>query len=569
MNKINILKNKYAFIIIIIAAIISIPLIINGDGGADFVFHSINAKFFIEEFLSGNLLPRWFKDVNAGCGQSVFYFYPPLAYYIITLFSWTKGISENHNLYFAGFFFFILCLSAYYCYLWLKEFVDKKAAILVAIVCILLPYNFIYNFYVKFGIGEITAFSCSIIALYYATKFAKNDNKAAIGFIFAQSMIILSNLPSAITLFPLAFFFYLLICDKNLKSLLKLLSVIILSILLCAFFLLPLYDLIDYVYVGTNHSISFHGQLNYKNNFISLFSDRTYILCLISLFMLIPSFFMTINIKKNCPDNRLKNLSYTIFALELIIVFLMSRFSSPIWEYITILQKIQFPWRLLNIQGFCFIFISSIYFQTNLQDEKKLNNYIYSFITLFLTLFIYSSEYSRFDIKDSMFAPRFVEGMRKYQDLNVLHYPAEYLPKYVNLEAINVSNLANLQKTCSQKIKLISGTADYSLKKWQSGDIEFSINATSPVTIHIGQFYFPLWQAQNLDNGYIYNLNYSDYYGLITIVLDKGSHNIKLSLNKTRHEDIARYISLMSLLLIFLYYIKQRNVKNIPTKNLD
>src|SRR6476469_8300516 len=55
------------------------------------------ADQFTAELARGNLYPRWLPDSYAGLGAPVFYFYPPLAFYLAALFGLT-GISTYASL---------------------------------------------------------------------------------------------------------------------------------------------------------------------------------------------------------------------------------------------------------------------------------------------------------------------------------------------------------------------------------------------------------------------------------------------------------------------------------------
>ncbi|MDE3060644.1 MAG: hypothetical protein KGJ06_06495, partial [Pseudomonadota bacterium] len=118
-----------------------VPLLLASPGG-DIFFHYALIDCFSHQFWQGDLYPRWCIEANAGLGSPAFLFYYPLPYYLaafaypalklfglgvesVTLFSfWLSSV--------------VAFLTAW---LWLKDVITPRRALLGALAYIFMPYR--------------------------------------------------------------------------------------------------------------------------------------------------------------------------------------------------------------------------------------------------------------------------------------------------------------------------------------------------------------------------------------------------------------------------------------------
>jgi hypothetical protein len=103
---------------------------------------------FARELGRGTLYPRWLPLSHGGLGSPVFYYYPPLAFYVGSLFA-LAGMATYAALlttFFAGY-----VLSGVTMYWWLRA--QSKRPLLGALVFMFAPYH-TFNFYNRGAIAE-------------------------------------------------------------------------------------------------------------------------------------------------------------------------------------------------------------------------------------------------------------------------------------------------------------------------------------------------------------------------------------------------------------------------------
>lgn len=106
---------------------------------------------FSRELLSGNPYPRWLPLSHHGLGSPVFYYYPPLAFYVGSFFV-LCGLSVYGAIIATFWAAFLLSGSAMY--LWLNG--RARAPVIGAILFMIAPYH-VFNFYQRGALAESLA----------------------------------------------------------------------------------------------------------------------------------------------------------------------------------------------------------------------------------------------------------------------------------------------------------------------------------------------------------------------------------------------------------------------------
>ena len=106
---------------------------------------------FAEQLRHGTLYPRWLPLSHGGLGSPVFYYYPPLAFYLASIFV-IAGLSVWASIvatFLAGY-----ALSGATMYWWLKG--QARAPLFGALIFMIAPYH-IFNFYTRGALAEFVA----------------------------------------------------------------------------------------------------------------------------------------------------------------------------------------------------------------------------------------------------------------------------------------------------------------------------------------------------------------------------------------------------------------------------
>ena len=124
--------------------------------------HVVRIANFYQSLTEGILIPRWAGNLNWGYGHPILMFLYPLPSYFASLFHFF-GFSyiDSLKLVFASSYVF----SGIFMYLWLKEFLGDRPAIVGSILYLFAPYRFV-DLYVRGALGEHVAFVFIPLVLY-------------------------------------------------------------------------------------------------------------------------------------------------------------------------------------------------------------------------------------------------------------------------------------------------------------------------------------------------------------------------------------------------------------------
>ena len=135
-----------------VALIAILPAFFLYPGGAQSLRYNLPwTEHFASALLSGDLYPRWMGTAFNGLGSPVFYFQPPLAFWMSGTFS-ALGVPALGAINLAGLCFSIAAGIAMF--LWLRSI--KANAPLGAALFMLAPYHF-FDFYVRGALAEFAA----------------------------------------------------------------------------------------------------------------------------------------------------------------------------------------------------------------------------------------------------------------------------------------------------------------------------------------------------------------------------------------------------------------------------
>ena len=104
---------------------------------------------FAKQIGQGILYPRWLPLSHGGLGSPVFYYYPPLAFHVGSVFA-LAGLSTYASL--IALFFAAYALSGLAMYAWLRNVAERP--LLGALIYVGAPYH-AFNFYSRGAIADL------------------------------------------------------------------------------------------------------------------------------------------------------------------------------------------------------------------------------------------------------------------------------------------------------------------------------------------------------------------------------------------------------------------------------
>jgi hypothetical protein len=345
-------RSSWVYLPYLIVALVGIagvlPMRNYSSGGHDFFFHRLNTHYFQEQLAAGQLYPRWLPKMNAGLGSPVMYFYPPLPYYINSLFlsmAHLPSLAFNDLAVSSG---LALIVSGSTALLWFGSLVPPFAALVGALVYMLFPYHFSIDLYERFAIAELWSFAWIPLAMYWARLIPRGSMKAVIGLGFALALLAMTHLPTLL-IFSLLPLLYALIHkgDSNVswaKLARHLGMAYLLAAGLSAIYWLPAIATQKWVSVEGMSTGYFH----YSNHFLfegphkhenfRVLIEKT------SLYALLTGFLAWSSTLLLGMKPMKKEASFQGVVM-LAVLFLMHSPSAWIWATLPVIQRIQFPWR--------------------------------------------------------------------------------------------------------------------------------------------------------------------------------------------------------------------------------
>ncbi len=494
---------------------------------------------------------RWTPDLAYGFGYPLFNFYNPTPYYLGAIARPLLGYIGSAKL----LFFIPLFFAGITMYIFTLSIMDKKSALLAAILYTFAPYRAV-DTYVRGAIGESFAILLAPLIFYFSFKIIKKRSVVNfLGLSLSLAFFLTSHNVSVVMWSPFIFGWFLIITllnkGKNLKTLV---TSSLIGVGLSAFFTIPAF--LEKNLVSTLNLVA--GSLDFRNNFVSykdLFSrswgyGATGLGPNIGLsfqigwpqWILVIVFVVTIIIfRKRLEKEKI------IYAGFFVLVFLLSVFmthskSTFVWLAVSNLKFVQFPWRFLSIV----VFASSILGGMVLSFfSDKVSSLILIFLialTVILNYGYFKPEKFFLDMTDS----KKLSGEEWNSQVKGAAF--DYLP----LTAKNPVQITdNLVKTEAGEF---IATLNKSSNKWS-----FNANLPKDSKIVVPVFYFPNWTVEN--GGQKLNSTYSNN-GFIEFNLKKGASRVEGTFGNTPIRTFSNILSLISLLMLVVTILYEKNSKS-------
>lgn len=308
-------------------------------------YHIIRIVEFAKMLSAGYLFPRWAPDMNSGYGIPIFNYHYPLPNYIgsfMRVFTRDAVLAFQQSMALG---YIVLAVGAY---AWLSSFFGVFPGLVGATVSVFVPYLFV-DMYVRGSIGELwgTAFLFVTLSLI--------EKKRYPWFAAGVALLILSHNILAMLYVPFLLV-YILLRDK------RTLTWMLGGIGLAAYFWAP--ALLESKYVQGLNTV------NFRDHFVQIYeliipswgtqfsgtgsfgNQMSFQIGIAPLIAIAGALWMSAKER----NKSFLRLCLYMFAVLAICVLLMLPISLRVWEIVSPLQLIQYPWRLLSfvipISGF-------------------------------------------------------------------------------------------------------------------------------------------------------------------------------------------------------------------------
>lgn len=548
-------KNLPAIVfILILSAAASLPLIVPG-------LHLIHddqqiARLFLfhEALKAGQFPVRWVDGLGFGFGYPLFVFYPPLVYLLGEAFH-LLGFSfiDSTKLVFATSIF----ASGIAMYIFAKSLWGKTPAVVASVFYILLPYRAL-DLYVRGALAESFSFVWLPLILWSFHKLISAGKPVYLptASIFLALLMITHNLiflPFMLIL-PL-YLLYLISSSEDIKkSTVNCLLSVIFALALSAFFWVPAllekrFTIVDDLLLVNlaNYNIHFvypqqlwNWAWGFGGSAAGLADGISFKIGKLHILLAAASLILTIILllkKKLIEKNAL--IFYFLFLFS---AFMTTFLGKPIWDIVTPLQYLQFPWRFLTFAGLFSSILSGYFiYQLKLPILKLILSAVVIIALILPNLKLFQPQAYRVDLTDETATSK--DAINWY----VSHSSFEYVPKGVPIKKAELgTNVIDIEKSQIPQEKIAVDTDKVKIESLDTSphSLNFSVQAKESSIVTVNTFNFPGWKAEIDDQSA--SIVDNNRYKLIAINIPKGDHFVTIEFKDTATRRAANIISLIS-----------------------
>ena len=348
---------RYAFVVLLLVLLAAWPFLARPGlpRDTDAELHVLRAAELLACWQGGVLYPRWAPDFYYGYGYPIFNYYAPLTYHLAALFSLLPGLDIVAGV--KAVFVLALLLGGVGCYGLLRDLFGAEAGIVGIAAFLFAPYVLFIDPHARGDLAECFAVGLLPLALFVQRRLVGRGGRPAL---FGMTVLTAALLTSHNLLGPLgaglllAALLWQAVVEGAREGAGQGLLALLLGLAISAFFWLPMLLELDQVRL----TVVGAGHFDFRNHFVSLGE------------LLAPS--RRIDLGATAPNYRLnvglgqwllalvgaaaglgqtthRRRALVFFALlGLGLLFLITPTSLPLWEAISPMAYLQFPWRLLG-----------------------------------------------------------------------------------------------------------------------------------------------------------------------------------------------------------------------------
>ena len=525
-------------LLLVFSAVLFAPAAFHGiPENYDFGQHLRFARTWHDALASGVYIPSWGSADNAGLGSAGIRFYPPATHAVMGAVQFITG-SWYDTIWVTMLAW--MWIGSIGVYKLAREWSSRPIALGSALLYVIVPYHLLQVFQ-AFLLAEFTAAAILPFCFLYAHRLVTKGGAVNIFLFFAAySALVLSHIPTTIigTLSVAVFVLGFLSAENFLRIVLRFASAFAMSLAATAFFWVRMVSELSWVKHNTpefymsgpyNYSVYFFPMIYsagevYWARFLWLFD----ITILATFALCIPALIVVLKKKFDAPRHLL-----SLIAVAAVALFMMSAASSPVWDSISFVQKLQFPYRWLAPASLAAALLFPLGAAAFIENRTVITrSFAYSLASALV--FVIVLDVSQIVIPSAP-VPR-AEIAREIEKLDKEPACDCWWPVWASRDVMKHTE------------RISSGDREFTISKWEATSREFTVNAGAAEKVRIGTFFYPHWKATV--NGSPAEVT-SDPNGLIEIPIPADFSDVTLEFREPGIVIASRYFSAAAIALIF------------------
>jgi len=387
-------------IIIAVVAVVFLPMALMGiPDGYDLMQHMRFAASYEHAILTSEIIPKWGGPDNFGFGSIGVRYYPPLAYIVIALVHIVTG--DWYTSFWTTAFAWILA-GTLGMFFWIREHASNTAALAAAIVYVLIPFH-TFEIYQAVLYSEFAATGLLPFCFLFLTRVCRGRRWSDVAF-FAifYSLLMLTHIPSIMiaTAGMMVYALALIEWRRLGDHVLKFAAAGAFAAAATAFHFAKVITELGWVQHNSPRYFA-SGSYDYRGLLFPIYLTAPYIryvqkilwnldaIVIFTVLIFVIGAVAILVMRRRVPADE-RRMSLAIGITGMLSIFMLSAASMWVWAALTTLQKIQFPWRWLELTSVMAAAIIGIAAPSLLMRNDRLRRVVaYPLLALLLAVVLF------------------------------------------------------------------------------------------------------------------------------------------------------------------------------------
>ncbi|NET72891.1 MAG: hypothetical protein F6K62_18750 [Sphaerospermopsis sp. SIO1G2] len=520
------------------------------NGLGDLLWHITWVQHFSQGIAEGIWYPRWLAGTNYGYGSPTFVFYPPLAYYIGSFFK-LAGLNIEQTM--TTVFSLGVFGAGVNFYIYSRKW-GKVAAFIGSLCYMTVPS--IAHLLKGGGLAFLYAVTWIPLGM-YLTERSLEKTKWTIALAIFWSVMALTHVPSLLLCTVVwSFYMVFMLLKRPWKSVLFTAASAGVGFGIVSFYLLS--AILEQRFVNIAYQSGPEGS-RFRESMFNLFTEGASNMFVqqLSVMIFVMVVFTIIYWRFFRKHLLAIKTAWIWLGILILLVFLMTDLSWPIWQTSSILQKVQSPGRLGSIFFFCQAALCTIVASRIFQlpvNYKSIS--IIKFLPLVIIMGLIFNNFIFVNQLLRKFPTLHTPGNGQVENLERLKtalydpYSDKLIdvPEYRPLLKGDQSVAAPLMG--QPRVSLAQGQASIQINQWDSYQRVVNVTNEEKATIKFRTYYFPAWHLYI--NNQPHEIDIADD-GTMQVNLEPGTYQLQLRYQWTQVFTVGLILSILSLIFLLIW----------------